>query len=207
MATSQGEKVNLLKQHKDQYAAPKEPTLVEMGEASYLVVRGSGEPGSELFQNRIGALYAVAYTVKFNSKFAGRDFVVGKLEGLYGVDGQTVEDVSDLPPADWNWRLMIRVPAFISRKRLAEARQTLRDKGKEGDFDAVSLDTYREGRCVQMLHVGPYEDESETIDRMYRFARDQRVKPHMWHHEIYLSDPRRVPPERLRTILRHPVRG
>jgi hypothetical protein len=73
-----------------------------MGEASYLVVQGSGEPGSALFQDRIGALYAVAYTVKFNSKFAGRDFVVGKLEGLYGVDGQTVEDLSDLPPAEWN---------------------------------------------------------------------------------------------------------
>ena len=170
MATKAHDKINLLKLYKDQYATPRKPILIDMGEARYVEVRGRGAPGSELFQERLGALYAVVYTVKFNSKFAGRDFVVGKLEGLYGVDGQELAKLADLPKEQWNWRLLIRVPEFVAPDQLSEARRTLRDKGKEGDFESVSLVTYQEGRCVQMLHVGPYEEESGTIETMLRFA-------------------------------------
>lgn len=90
-------------------------------------------------------------------------------------------------------------------ERLEEARATLAEKGKEGDFDRVRLETLDEELCVQMLDVGPYDAEQETVDRMMVFARDRGLESHLWHHEVYLSDPRRVPPERLRTILRQPV--
>lgn len=198
-------KLDLLKLHREEYAAPKQPTLIEVGEASYLTACGNGAPGSELFERRVGALYAVAYTLKFESKSAGRDYVVGKLEGLYGVDGQSLEELGNLPTSEWNWRLMIRLPEFVSGEHLAAARRTLQDKGKVGDFDAVSIETVREGTCVQMLHLGPYEEASRTIEAMEEFARTRGLTGNMWHHEIYLSDPRRVPPERLRTILRRPV--
>ena len=146
----------------------------------------------------------MAYTLKFASKFAGRDFVVCKLEGLYFADGDT--PLEDLPKAEWKWTLMMRVPDFIGDADLDAARKQLREKGKEGDFDAVRLETIDEGSCVQMLHVGPYENEHETLAAMATFMADEGLVPNGHHHEIYLSDPRRVPAEKLRTILRHPVR-
>ena len=180
--------------------------MIETRPARYLVVDGRGGPGETVFQDRVGALYGVGYTVKFNSKFAGGDYVVGKLEGLWGVRGQTAADLAGLPKSEWNWRLMMRVPEFIGDEQIVAARKMLREKGKEGDFDAVTLETIDEGLCVQILHVGPYEDEHRTIETMKSFAVEQGCEPNLWHHEIYLSDPRRVPPEKLRTILRQPVR-
>ena len=205
MTTS--EKLNLLKEHKAEYRATSRPVMVEVSEGSYLRVSGRGAPGSELFERRVEALYGMAYTLKFISKSGGRDYAVSKLEGLYGIDGQTVAELSDLDKAEWNWRLLIRVPDFLTTAQLEEARHTLRKKGKEGDFDAVCLDLVHEEACVQMLHVGPYDQEEETLAAMQGFAEAKGLAPYRWHHEIYLSDPRRIPPERLRTILRRPVRS
>jgi hypothetical protein len=201
MPKAEHDKVDLYALHKAEYAAPRQPALVETAPALYLAVDGSGEPGSGEFEARIGALYAMAYTIKFQSKSAGRDFTVCKLEALWDAP------VTPLAPADsWRWTLMIRMPDFIAEKDLTEARRSLREKGKEGDFDAVGLLPLAEGTCVQALHVGPYEDEARTIERMRAFAASRDLALHGRHHEIYLSDPRRVPPDRLRTILRHPVR-
>ena len=206
MATTKPtEKIDLFKLHKAEYAQPKTPKLVEVGKASYLVVCGRGAPGSQPFQDAIGALYGMAYTLKFQSKFAGRDYTVGKLEALYGVDGQSLEEVRKLDLADWNWRMMIRVPEFVKKRDLQQALKTLHEKGKDGDFESVVLETLDEGRCVQMLHVGPYDEEQRTVDAMMGFAEDEGLRPRSWHHEVYLSDPRRVAPEKLRTILRLPV--
>jgi hypothetical protein len=199
-------KLDLFAQYASEYVSPAAPVLISTRPARYLSVRGRGAPGSELFQSRIGALYAIAYTLRFTSKFQGRDYAVGKLEGLYGVDGQQPAELERLPKAEWNWRLMIRVPTFVTTAKLAKARRTLREKEKPGDFDAVTLETLREGRSVQMLHVGPYDEEARTIREMVSFAASRGLAPHMWHHEIYLSDPRRVAPVKLRTILRQPVR-
>ena len=206
MAKAQPDKIDLFKLHKDEYAATRKPRLVEVAKASFLAVDGQGAPGAELFQERIGALYGMAYTIKFESKFAGRDYTVGKLEGIWCFDEQEGADLSQVPQEQWRWRMLIRVPDFIKKSSLSAARKALRDKGKEGDFDAVRLESFLEGRCVQMLHVGPYDQEHETIATMRDWAADQGLTFSGWHHEIYLSDPRRVPPERLRTILRHPVR-
>lgn len=202
MATAQ--KLDLYKIHKTEYLAPKKPLLVKTGPAQYLTISGHGEPASQEFQDKVGDLYGVAYTLKMSKKFAGKDYKVCRLEGLYWGIGKE-ENVSCLDPKEWNWLLVIRVPDFIKEKDLQQAVAQLRVKGKVGDFDKVKLESLDEGMCVQMLHVGPYNQENKTIDRMLALVKHDGLACHGRHHEIYLSDPRRVPPERLRTILRLPV--
>jgi hypothetical protein len=176
--------------------------LVDFGPSRYLVVEGQGAPGDAVFQSRIAALYAMAFTVKMTRKFAGRgDYPVGKLEALYLNVGQ-----SPTPPRQrWKWRLMIRTPEFIGEDDLSAAVSTLRKRGKEGEATLVRLDTLLEGPCVQMLHVGPYDRESDTIETMREFAGTKGLELAGPHHEIYISDPRRVEPEKLKTILRCPA--
>lgn len=207
MPTKNEDKIDMVKLHKAEYSTAKKPKIIETTKSQYLVAQGQGQPGGDDFQNKIGALYAMAYTAKFQSKFAGQDYTVCKLEAIYGIDGQDHHEFCTLPPEEWKWKLLIRVPDFITKKHLAEARAAIRERGKdEGFLDDVQLETIHEGKCVQMLHVGPYDEEQRTIDVMHEFARGEGFSPHQWHHEIYISDPRRVPPERLKTILRHPVK-
>ncbi len=206
MSGKKEDKIDLVKLHKAEYASPKKPKLIDTKPGKYLAARGQGEPGSDDFQNKIGALYAMAYTAKFQSKFAGRDYTVCKLEAIYGDEDQIGQDFASLPKDQWKWKMMIRVPEFISDKHLAEARTTIRDRGKdEGFLNDVHLEEIDEGTCIQMLHVGPYDQEKATVDLMMEFAQQEGYEFTGLHHEIYLSDPRRVLPERLKTILRQPV--
>ncbi len=197
-------KIDLFKEYRDEYLAPSSPTLVTVGEVRYLAVVGRGSPGGQEFQAKVGALYGAAFTIKMTRKFAGKgDYVVGKLEGQYwGDEGPTTW--SD-DPERLNWRLMIRVPDVVVRRDLDDARAKLAAKGKDEGLDAVELFSEREGACVQMLHVGPYDKEAESVRTMLAFSGDQGLTYRGPHHEIYLSDPRRVAPEKLRTILRLPV--
>jgi hypothetical protein len=197
-------KLDLYKEHKQEYLAPREPVLIETSPAKYLVIAGRGEPGGERFQASLGALYAAAFTLKMASKVAGRDYAVCKLEGLWWGRKET-GDFFQEPRSQWNWELLIRTPEFITSEHLEATCSALGAKGKDGLVRQVRLENLDEGRSVQMLHVGSYDAEQVTIDRMLEFARQQGLKPRGRHHEIYLSDPRRVPPERLRTILRQPV--
>jgi hypothetical protein len=203
---SQTEKIDLFKLHKDQYVASKQPQFVEIPEARYLAVSGRGEPGGEEFAAKIGALYGVAYTVKMTRKFAGKqDYTVCKLEGQWWVDGER-QNFAATDRKQWNWKLLIRTPDFVRDEELNEAVTTLLQKGKEPEVRQVGFESFAEGTCVQMLHVGPYDSEPETILKMQAFTEEQGMELRGRHHEIYLSDPRRVPPERLKTILRHPVK-
>jgi len=198
-------KFDIYKEHAADYVTPKTPALVDIKPANYLVVTGRGEPGGEAFQSAIGALYKVAFTVKMARKFAGRDYTVSKLEGRWWVDDPT-RSFLDEPPSKWNWKLMIRVPEFIKEKEVAASIEKLLAKGKPKEVAGIKLEVLNEGNCVQVLHLGPYDKERPTIERMYTFAQEHGLKFHGLHHEIYLSDPRRVAPAKLRTILRHPVR-
>ena len=202
MATT--EKLDLYKQHKDEYVTPKRPTLVKIGPAKYLTIEGRGEPGGAAFQTRLGALYAAAFTIKMTSKFAGCDYAVCKLEGLWWADDGGCDFASTLKD-QWRWKLMIRTPDFIRQRQLDEAIAVLKAKGKDPAVADVKLETLKEGRCVQMLHVGSYDAEAATIAAISAFAQQQGLAFRGRHHEIYLSDPRRVAPEKLRTILRHPA--
>ena len=203
---SVSEKIDLFKLHKDQYVASKKPQLVEIHKAKYLVVSGRGAPGSEEFETKIGALYGVAYTMKMTRKFAAKqDYTIGKLEGQWWLDGER-QDFATTDPKQWNWKLLIRTPDFVGDDELDKAIETLLKKGKEPQVRQVMFESFGEGPCTQMLHVGSYDKEPETILQMEAFAKQQDMEFHGRHHEIYLSDPRRVPPDRLKTILRHPVR-
>ena len=202
MANTQ--KLDLHKEHKQEYVTPKTPKLVEVGPAKYLAIEGEGEPGGEVFQAKVKAMYGMAFTIKMTKKFAGQDYKVCHLEGLWWGEGKGAE-FFELPRDQWRWKLLIRVPEFIGPDDLKQARETLLKKGKGPEVIEVELETLAEGPCVQMLHVGPYSTEPETVEAMRRFAADNGLTLRGRHHEIYLSDPRRVAPERLRTILRQPT--
>jgi len=182
------------------YAAPKKPVLLDIKPAQYFTITGQGEPGKERFTAAIGALYAMAFTVKMTWKFAGKeDYAVCKLEC------QWPDDLANTPRAKWRWKMMIRTPEFITDSERATAVEKLIGKGKPPEVKEVKLETLSEGQCVQMLHVGPYDKEGETTDIMRRFAEGKGQALAGPPHEIYLSDPRRVAPEKLKTILRRPV--
>jgi len=202
MSTKQ--KVDLHALYKHEYVAPRKPVLVETGPAIYLAISGQGAPGGAAFSLRIGALYAMAFTVKMTRKFSGQqDYTVGRLEAqwFFG-EGQ---EPAKLPPDQWRWRLLIRTPEFVRPQELEQAAATLLKKGKPNEVKEVKLEPLNEGLCVQMLHVGPYDREPESVALMKAFAAEQGLELRGPHHEIYISDPRRVAPERLKTILRVPV--
>ena len=198
-------KLDLYKRFKKEYIAPRTPVLVRVGPAKYLTIAGTGSPKDEAFQEAIGALYGVAFTIKMAHKFAGRDYVVPKLEGLWW-GGERGKLLSDSREATWRWQIMLRVPTFVSPAHRKTALATLAQRGKSPLTRRVKLETIREGTAVQLLHVGAYDAEHGSIERMKEFARAEGWRLAGRHHEIYLSDPRRVPPARLRTILRYPVR-
>jgi hypothetical protein len=195
-------KLDLYKLHKSEYVTPKAPALVRTKASLYLAFVGEGAPGGARFVAAIEALYGAAFTIKMTRKLAGKqDYSVCKLECQWFVAGEPAA----LPKEAWKWRLMIRTPDFISQQDLKTAAAKLIERGKAGDIEEVTLERIDEGHCVQMLHVGPYERENDSIALMRSFAEANGLKLSGPHHEIYLSDPRRVPPERLKTILRNPA--
>jgi hypothetical protein len=202
-ATSTGRPLDLYAAHRAEYVTPKTPVLVRVGPARYLGITGRGAPGGDAFTEAIGALYGVTFTVKMARKFAGTLYTVSKLEGLWW--GDRDGDFMDEPRERWNWQLLIRTPEFVTSSEVKDAAATLTDRGKSARVQDVALLTLDEGLCVQMLHVGPYIGEGRTLEEMHRMASAEGRRVHGRHHEIYLSDPRRVAPERLRTILRLPV--
>ena len=197
------EKVDLYKENKKEYLATQKPALVRVGPAVYLSIRGKGAPGHSAFTEAIGALYGMAFTIKMTRKFAGkRDYAVSKLEAVWpdiNCDGGPRNQ------EEWTWELIIRTPKFISPKDLGQAMETLKKRGQGGEVERVELRSLNEGPCVQALHVGPYEKESETMAKMCAFAEKQGLRAAGPLHEIYLNDPRRVAPAKLKTILRQPV--
>jgi hypothetical protein len=196
-------KVDLYREYSKEYAATRNPALVKIGPAVYLSISGQGAPGSEAFSEAIGALYGVAFTVKMTRRFAGKgDYVVSKLEGLWPdfSSGEAMPDKNK-----WHWQMLIRTPKFVSQKDITQAVSVLLKRGKGAEVQRVRLEPLEEGLCVQALHVGAYEDEPATIAAMNSFAESKGLRLRGMHHEIYLSDPRRIAPAKLKTILRHPL--
>jgi hypothetical protein len=182
---------------------PREPVFVVVRPANYLSISGHGAPGGEHFQLAIGALYAVAFTIKMKEKFAGHDYKVCHLEGQWWVEDAT--KFRARKPEEWQWRLLIRVPDFVTQEKVDAAIKSVMSKDKAPLAGHVKLERLDEGRCVQALHIGAYRDESPAFDKLQKKAEGEGLHIRGPHHEIYLSDPRRVPEERLRTILRYPV--
>jgi hypothetical protein len=199
------EKPDLYHPHAADYVAHPEPQFVRLEPATYLAIAGTGEPGSEEFAHKLSALYRVAFTVKMASKAKGHDFAVARLEGLWWKPGGR-EGSSSTKRDRWSWKLLLRVPGFVGHRELQEALTVLEARGKDVGAGAVEIETLDEDLCVQAIHVGPYSTIAQTVESMMTVAAENGLSFHGLHHEIYLSDPRHIAPERLHTILRHPVR-
>jgi len=197
-------KIDLFKTHKADYIAAKKPVVIEVDQASYISITGIGAPGDSAFTDAIEALYAMAYTVKMTRKKDNKgDYVICKLEARYWSDSQ--QCLSEVDKSLWHWQLMIRTPASVETSDLKQAATALISKGKTATVNDVELIEHRFGSCIQMLHIGAYEEEPRTIEQMLVFAAKENLTVGKEHCEIYISDPRRVPAERLKTILRAPL--
>lgn len=147
----------------------------------------------------------MSYTLKFRCKAEGIDFTVMALEGLWWFDDPIAFGLERAPPREqWNWKSMIRQPGFIKREMMEAVRPEVRKK-RGPAVDKVKLENFHEGLSAQVMHVGPYSDESPTIRHLHDFIEESGYGPRGHHHEIYLSDPRRTAPERIRTIIRQPI--
>ncbi|MFA5868405.1 MAG: GyrI-like domain-containing protein [Candidatus Bathyarchaeia archaeon] len=199
------EKSDLRKELKRLYSPKERPELVDVPELSYLTYTGRGEPGGAAYTEALNALYSSVYTLKFASKKRGRDFTVMTLEGLWWWDDPSIVNLADAPPKQpWNWTSMIVVPDFVTAEMLEEVKPDLiKKKGKA--VEKVRLERIHEGLCAQILHVGPYSDEPRSVKLLHGFMAERGLKLRGRHHEVYMSDPRRTPPEKWRTIIRLPV--
>lgn len=197
-------KLDLIKEYKTYYKAKTTPEVVEFGEAQFLTIEGKGEPGGKEFTSKVEALYPLAYGVKNICKKQGKDFGVPKLEGLWWVESD--KPALEVPREEWKWKLLIRMPEFITSEYVEKARaETIRKKSIES-VNEIKFEKINEGKCVQIMHVGPYSTEPEPLAKMRKLMDENNLIENSIHHEIYLSDPRRVPEEKMRTILRQPVK-
>jgi hypothetical protein len=203
---------DLVKELKPLYApSARHPALVEVPELAFLMVDGRGDPNSsEAYQEALGALYSIAYTLKFTLKKSEpeRDFKVAPLEGLWWADAERPSMAEVQAERDsWNWRMMIAVPDAVATAEVAAAAATA--AARRGPLPAagrVRLERFAEGLAAQIMYFGPYSAEAPTIEGLHAWVDEQGYELHGRHHELYLGDPRRTAPERLKTVIRHPVR-
>jgi len=204
VASIMSKKVDLRKQLKAFYSSPKKPNIINVPPAKFLTITGRGEPGDETYREAMNALYSVAYTVKFKAKAAGSDFTVMTLEGLWWFDNPNAS-FPDVPREEWNWKSMIRQPDFITPKMVEEAKAEAKEKKELKEIDRVVLEQFDEGLSAQIMHIGPYSEEAETIAKLHKYIKENAYRMRGHHHEIYMSDPRRTAPERCKTIIRQPI--
>ncbi|WP_018629667.1 GyrI-like domain-containing protein [Niabella aurantiaca] len=206
------EKLDLTKKYRHYFTAKPEPALVTIEAAHFLSITGKGDPSGESFKKNIEALYSTAYTLKFASKNNGNDFVVSKLEGLWWFDesrflaDSAAEAPQKIPRSEWEYRLLIRMPDFITKTKVQSAQETILLKKRIIEVQYLELFKMKEGLCVQLLHQGPFATEPESLEKISVFMNDRSLIRNGKHHEIYLSDFNKTAPEKLKTILREPVK-
>lgn len=202
------------KEYKELYAPKKGPGIIEVPPITYVAVRGSGDPNEEsgAYQQAIAVLYAISYTIKMSKKGVRQidgyvDFVVPPLEGFWWQEG--IEGADYAHKETFNWTAVIRLPDFVTLEVFDWAVQEATKK-KKIDCSIAEYLQVDEGLCVQCLHVGSYDDEPATVEAMDAFARERGyvidLSQDRRHHEVYLSDARKVAPEKLKTIIRHPIK-
>lgn len=204
------DKFDFVKNHKELYAPPTEdPVIVTVPSINFIMIDGKGDPNkAREYQNAVEALYSVSYTIKFMPKKGYSipgyyDFKVGTLEGLWWMDGNT--DFVNTDKSNWQWTMMIRQADFVTDKVFNQAVELTKQKKPNPSLDLLRLQNYQEGTCVQIMHIGPYSEEHANIMLMHEFAKSKGYKLHGKHHEIYLGDPRKAKPQKLKTVLRQPI--
>ena len=202
------------KEYKEFYQPKEKPVIVDIPKASYIAVKGKGDPNEEKgdYKKAIGMLYAIAYTLKMSYKTDHRiegfyEYVVPPLEGFWWQEGVEGIDYSD--KGSFNWISVIRIPDFITQSDIDWAKETSLKK-KKLDCSPVEMLTIDEGLCIQIMHIGSYDDEPRSVALMDGFIENQGyvndLTDKRLHHEIYLSDARKVAPEKLKTVIRHPIK-
>lgn len=202
------------KEFKEFYMPKNKPSIVNIPKANYIAVRGKGDPNEPDgdYQKAISVLYAVAYTLKMSCKTDYKipgffEYVVPPLEGFWRQDGTSGIDYARKD--DLKWISVIRLPDFVTKNDFDWAVEEAARK-KKTDFSKVEFLTYEEGLCVQCMHIGSYDDEPATVELMHEFIATQGylldISDTRMHHEIYLSDARKVSPEKRKTVIRHPIR-
>ena len=199
-------KIDFKKTLKHLYRPPRKAVeIVDVPEMAFLMMDGQGDPNVEpAYEEIVGTLYSVAYTIKFASKAMGKDYVVPPLEGLWWAEDMDAFSTDD--KGAWKWTMMVMQPDWITGEMVEEARADVAEKKELARVSELRFETYHEGLSVQIMHVGPYDAEGPTIERMHAFITDNGYEPAGKHHEVYLSDPRRTKPENMKTVLRQPIR-
>lgn len=202
------------KEYKEFYLPPKAPGIANIPGMNFVAVRGKGNPNDPdgEYKKAINLLYGISFTIKMSYKGSRRiegyfPYVVPPLEGLWWQDGMTGIDYSH--KENFRWISMIRLPEFVTKEEFNWAVREAEEK-KQTDFSRAEFFTYKEGLCVQCMHIGSYDDEPATLRKMGEFLSENGYQPDLsgerLHHEIYLSDPRRTAPERLKTVIRQPIK-
>lgn len=210
------EKIDYKKEYKDLYQPSAKPSVIEVPEMSFITVEGSGNPNtSASYQEALEILYGLSFTIKM-SKMNGTqpegyfEYVVPPLEGLWYVEDIAFDGMNVTDKDKFRWISMIRQPEFVTEAVFEKARGTLAKKKPELAVSKAKFIQMTEGLCVQAMHKGAYDDEPETIERMKQFMKENGYEEDFsdtrYHHEIYLSDPRRCAPKNLKTVIRHPVK-
>ena len=203
MTFTPSQKTVLKKEDREYYTARAEPEIIYLQEALFITLEGSGEPGGKLYQSSINAIFSLAYQLKFDHKKKGSDFSVPSLETLWWTDSG--DSSTELPREEWRWKVMVRVPNFVTGVSVESAKESVIKKKGLGEIGDARLEKMSEGRCAQILHVGPYEKVGMSYEKISKYIEDKGLKVNGAYHEIYLSDPSRTAPEKIKTIIRIPL--
>lgn len=205
-------KLDLTKTDKTYYKAKTTPEILHIEKTNYISITGKGDPSGKEFSEKIQALYGTAYILKFMLKAVNNDFVVPKLEALWDFDTEKYAAISmdeaplKIPRSEWNYRIMIRMPDFVTKKQTEEVINTAINKKQIELAKSIEFYEMAEGKVIQILHIGPFEDEPQTLKKIQEFSIENNLQQNGLHHEIYLSDFRKTAPEKLKTLLREPVK-
>ena len=212
-------KIDYKKQDKDLYLPSVNPTIVKVPKMNFVAVRGQGDPNDENgeYQKALPLLYGISYTIKMSKKQGDElknyhDYTIPPLEGFWSIDLEQITDFGISDKSKFSWTSMIRLPEFVSEEVFEWAKKKLAKKKPELDALKALYLQFDEGECAQVMHLGSYDEELKTIKQLHQFISSQgfvedfNSNCYREHHEIYLNDPRKVPPEKLKTIIRHPIK-
>ena len=210
------EKMDYKKAYKDLYMPKKKPSAIQVPKMTFIMVDGRGNPNtSNDYEDALEILYGLSFTIKM-SKMSGRqpegyfEYVVPPLEGLWWADDCAFDGRNITDKDKFCWTSMIRQPEFVTSEVFEWAKAELKKKKPEIDFTKTRLETWEEGLCCQIMHIGPFDDEAPTVEIMNQYIGDNGYENDFsntrLHHEIYLSDARRVDPRKWKTVVRHPIR-
>ena len=206
------EKYDFKKEYKNLYSSRQKPILIDVPPLNYIMIDGRGKPTGENYQNAMQILYSLTYTIKMSKKGDKHidgyyEYVIPPLEGLWHLENSKLD--FNVSKDKWLWTSMITQPNFVNENIFNWALDECKNKKPNLDFSKARFETFNEGLCVQSTHIGSYDDELKTITKIEKYMKENNLvnvtSNIRKHHEIYLSDPRRTSPEKLRTILRFPV--